>query len=66
IRLPIDTIATISNDGLLGGKYIRLRAGKAREFIKADGKLEKTEDFKSIEDQVSEIIFLAGGSGGSK
>lgn len=66
VRLPVDTVATITNDGLLGGKYVRLRAGKAREFIKADGRLDKTEDFKSIEDQVSEIIFLAGGSGGSK
>lgn len=62
VRLPLDTVATITNDGLLGGKYIRLEAGKAKDFIKPDGKLEKTQDFKSIEDQVSEIIFLAGGS----
>lgn len=62
IKLPDDTVATIANDGLLGGKYVRLKPGRSKKFVAPDGKLEKTEDFKSIEDQVGEIIFLAGGS----
>ncbi len=57
IKLPKDTIAMIASEGMIGGKYMRLRPGSSKEFIKPGGAIGKTEDFKSLEDQVDEIIF---------
>ena len=65
IKLPADTVAAIASDGLLGGKYVRLKPGREKKFLAAGAVITKTEDFRSLEDQVGEIIFLAtGGSGG--
>jgi phospholipid/cholesterol/gamma-HCH transport system substrate-binding protein len=59
INLSIDTMTTVSSDGLLGDKYIKLEPGKGAEIIKHGGVLAKTRDPKSIEEIVGDIIFLA-------
>jgi phospholipid/cholesterol/gamma-HCH transport system substrate-binding protein len=59
VRLPSDTAATISSEGLLGGKYIKLIPGHAQERVAAGGQLTKTKDYRSIEEMVGELIFLA-------
>lgn len=59
IALPTDTEGAISSDGLLGAKYIRLDPGKANATIPPGGTLAKTKDFKSIEEMVGNLIFLA-------
>jgi phospholipid/cholesterol/gamma-HCH transport system substrate-binding protein len=72
IKLPVDSEAAIGSEGVLGGKYVRLTPGVEKTFIPTGGKITKTTDFRSLEDQVGEIIFLAtggdekkeGGSGG--
>jgi len=65
IKLPTDTVATISSSGMLGDKYIMLLPGRAPQTLAVGGEVGKTKDFKSLEDQVGEIIFLAtGGQGG--
>lgn len=64
IKLPKDTVATIASAGMIGGKYIRIRPGQSKEMLKAGGTIDKTEDFKSLEEQVGEIIFLATDKGG--
>ncbi|WP_346504513.1 outer membrane lipid asymmetry maintenance protein MlaD [Terasakiella sp. SH-1] len=62
LKLPADTVASVVSGGLIGGKYVRLEPGADREnFVAAGGRLENTKDFKSLEDQVGEIIFLATG-----
>jgi len=65
VKLPTDSVATISSSGLIGGNYIRIKPGTATAYL-ADGQaIERSEDFKTLEDQVGEIIFLAtGGAGG--
>jgi phospholipid/cholesterol/gamma-HCH transport system substrate-binding protein len=59
IRLPADTEAGITGEGLLGGKYLRLFPGKAAEILDPDSQIARTRDFQALEDTVSEIIFLA-------
>lgn len=59
IRLPADTVATISAEGLLGGKYVKLIPGRAGERLADGAVLAKTKDYKSIEEMVGELIFLA-------
>lgn len=61
VKLPEDTVASIASGGLLGGKYIRLEAGAAKTYLGAGGVIVNTRDFRSLEDQVGEIIFLATG-----
>jgi phospholipid/cholesterol/gamma-HCH transport system substrate-binding protein len=59
IQLPADTTAAISSEGLLGGKFVKLEPGKAQARLAVGATLVKTKDFKSIEEMVGELIFLA-------
>ena len=61
LKLPVDTVAAIGSEGIVGGKYIRLTPGSEKETLVANGLITKTRDFRSLEDQVGEIIFLATG-----
>ncbi len=61
VKLPVDTVASIASEGMLGGKYVRLEPGNAKTYIEEGGSITKTKDFRSLEDQVGEIIFLATG-----
>src|SRR5262245_52525827 len=56
VKLPKDSVAGISSSGLIGGNYIRIKPGSTTNYL-ADGQaIEKSEDFKTLEDQVGEII----------
>lgn len=66
LKLPADTVASVVSGGLIGGKYVRLEPGADREvYLQPGGRIETTKDFKSLEDQVGEIIFLATGGEGN-
>ncbi len=65
LKLPVDTVASIASEGMLGGKYVRLEPGTSKTYVKPGGTISKTKDFRSLEDQVGEIIFLATGGSGS-
>ena len=64
IRLPKDTLAAIGSDGVLGDKYVRLEPGSDATTIEPGGRITKSKDYRSLEDQVGEILFLATGSEG--
>ncbi len=59
IKLPQDTMAVVSSDGLMGGKFLKLEPGKSKELLMVDGLIKKTKEYKSLEDTVGELIFLA-------
>lgn len=59
IKLPADTQAIISSSGMMGDKYVSLETGNAAEIMVPGGLIASTKDFRSLEDQVGEIIFLA-------
>jgi len=59
VKLPVDTEATIADVGLMGGKYVRLEPGKSPETLKPNAQLMKTQNYKSLEDSISEFIFLS-------
>ncbi|BAE51547.1 MlaD family protein [Paramagnetospirillum magneticum] len=59
ISLPSDTVASVSSEGLLGGKFIKLTPGKSTSMIAAGGALGPSKNFKSIEEMVGQLIFLA-------
>lgn len=59
VRLPVDTRAVITSDGLLGGSYVKLIPGREEDTLQPGGSLQYTQDYQSLEDLVGEIIFLA-------
>lgn len=61
VMLPADTDASVASEGPLGGRYVRLEPGSSPTPIPPDGHIQETRGFRSLEDQVGEIIFLATG-----
>ena len=59
VKLPIDTLAAIADSGIMGDKYVRLEPGKARAVLNEGDKMTQTKSYKSLEDSVSEFIFLS-------
>lgn len=64
IKLPSDTVAAIASSGMLGDMYLQLKPGNAKTVLEAGSEIAKTKDYRSLEDQVGEIIFLATGGDG--
>lgn len=64
IRLPDDTQAIISSDGLLGGKYVRLEPGRSKKMFAEGGELTNTKDVVSLEELLGKVIFLVTDSDG--
>ena len=63
VKVPEDTVATIGSEGLFGGKYVLLKPGQSKKSLAAGDTIDNTEDYRTLEDQVGEIIFLATGGG---
>ncbi len=61
IKIPVNSVAAVSSEGILGGKYVRLEPGTEKTYLAEGASLTKTKDFRSLEDQAGEIIFLATG-----
>jgi phospholipid/cholesterol/gamma-HCH transport system substrate-binding protein len=57
VKLPADTEAEVSSDGLLGGKFILLTPGKAKETIPPGGKITKAKGVVALEELVGRMIF---------
>ena len=68
IKLPDDSSATIDSSGLLGDKFVRLIPGRSTKTLPTDGSatVSNTKTYKSLEQMVGEIIFLATDNSGSK
>ncbi len=58
VKLPTDTVAEIVSAGLMGDKYVKLIPGNEEEFLEDGDEISKTNDYKSLEDSVGEIIFM--------
>lgn len=69
VHLPQDSEAIIDSEGLLGGKFVKLVPGRSTVALEEGGTLEHTRSYRSLEEMVGDIIFLAtdsGSGGGSK
>ena len=50
----------IASDGILGNKYLSISPnGDFVDLLSVNEEIKNVEDYESIEDQVSKIIFLA-------
>ena len=61
IKLPVDSVASIVADGLIGNKFIKIDPGHSEELLKDGDIMKNTKDFKTIEDLVGEVIFMVTG-----
>lgn len=61
ISVPKSSIVKIASDGILGNKYLAITpgGGDLKDTLSNNQEINDVEDFESIEDQVSKIIFLA-------
>jgi len=64
VKLPSDTVAAIVSDGLMGGIFLQLEPGKAADALKDGDTIKQTRDFKSLENMIGDVIFLATGKEG--
>jgi phospholipid/cholesterol/gamma-HCH transport system substrate-binding protein len=58
IRLPEDSVAAVSSEGLLGGKYIRIDPGADKTRLADGGVISNTRDIVSLEEMLGKVIFL--------
>ncbi|MCZ6859024.1 MAG: outer membrane lipid asymmetry maintenance protein MlaD [Alphaproteobacteria bacterium] len=58
VRLPTDSIASVTGDSLLGGKYLKLTPGASKTFLAAGGEIKKTQDALVLEQILGRMIFL--------
>jgi phospholipid/cholesterol/gamma-HCH transport system substrate-binding protein len=66
VKLPSDTSAQITSDGLLGDKYMSLSPGGADEMIPAGGEIETTQGSIDLFSLVGQMIFSQTGKGDKK
>jgi phospholipid/cholesterol/gamma-HCH transport system substrate-binding protein len=61
IRLPKDTGAEVTSDGLLGGKFLNLSPGGDTEELAPGGKITVTQSSISLEQLLGKFIFSGTG-----
>jgi phospholipid/cholesterol/gamma-HCH transport system substrate-binding protein len=61
IKLPVDTIATITASGLLGDNYLALVPGGDEDYIKPGGQITHTEPAINLFSLINK--YIGGGSG---
>jgi phospholipid/cholesterol/gamma-HCH transport system substrate-binding protein len=57
IKLPKDSSASVTSDGLLGGKYLALAAGGDTDNIPPGGQITITQGSVSLEELLGKFIF---------
>jgi phospholipid/cholesterol/gamma-HCH transport system substrate-binding protein len=57
IQLPTDTVAKVSSEGLLGGKYMALEPGAEEEMIENGGQIQYTQASLNLEEMIGKFIF---------
>lgn len=59
IELPVDTVAKVSSESLLGGKYVALEPGAEDDMIQPGGQIQFTQASLNIEEMIGKFIFSA-------
>lgn len=57
VKLPVDSVAKVVSDGLLGSKYMSIDPGGDDTNIAEGGEIKFTQSSLSIEDLVGQLIF---------
>jgi phospholipid/cholesterol/gamma-HCH transport system substrate-binding protein len=66
VKVPVDSVASISTEGLLGGKYVGVLPGSSDDMLKPGGRISHTEGSVSLESLIGKFIYGGGSGGGAK
>jgi phospholipid/cholesterol/gamma-HCH transport system substrate-binding protein len=66
IKIPQDSSASITSDGLLSGNYVAVSPGGSDTMLAAGQSFSVTQSAINIEDLLGKFIFSMGGSSGGK
>lgn len=61
LKLPEDTVALISSQSLLGGKYLSLEPGAAEDMLKPGDVIQYTQAPQNLEQLLGQFIFSMQG-----
>ena len=61
IKIPVDSVASITTEGLLGGKYVGLEPGVSDNMLKPGGLITHTEASVSLEGLIGKFMYSGGG-----
>jgi phospholipid/cholesterol/gamma-HCH transport system substrate-binding protein len=62
IKLPVDSVASISTEGLLGGNYVGILPGDSDDMLKPGARITRTEAAVSLESLIGQFIYSGQGS----
>lgn len=57
IKIPTDSIAKISSEGLIGGKYLSIVPGADDNMLGRNGEIKFTQSSISLETLISKMVF---------
>lgn len=57
VKLPLDTTASVTSEGLLGGRFISLEPGGDPDFLKPGDKILYTQSSPNLEQLLGKFIF---------
>ena len=60
IRLPDDTGARITSEGLMGGAYVALEPGGSEDYLSEGGRIAYTQAATNLEQLLGKFIFTLG------
>lgn len=66
VQLPKDSIASVTSEGLLGGKFVALEPGSDDDRIPNGGKIDRTQSAASLDKLLGQVIFSLQNLGGDK
>jgi phospholipid/cholesterol/gamma-HCH transport system substrate-binding protein len=66
LKLPTDTSAEITSEGLLGGKYVSLVPGGSEKLLADGGRITETQGSVSLESLLGRFIFSVTQMNGSQ
>ena len=61
IKIPTDSVAAVTTEGLLGGKYVGLEPGVSDNMLKPGGLITHTEASVSLEGLIGKFMYSGGG-----
>jgi phospholipid/cholesterol/gamma-HCH transport system substrate-binding protein len=66
LKLPTDTSAEITSEGLLGGKYVSLVPGGSERYLADNSRITETQGSVSLESLLGRFIFSVTQMNGSQ
>ena len=60
IKIPDDTIAKVSSEGLIGGKYLSLMPGGSDVMLNSGEEVKYTQSSVNLETLIGKMIFSKG------